>query len=650
MYRLCLSFIFTVISFLALCGQHTLTGVVANAFGEELEGAVIYIEGSDNLATTSDHAGRYLLENIPVGPIKLVVTYLGYDKFEKKMFLEQDELVDVIMTNARFQIDRVEVTANKLDDSDPFSYTEQRKEEIEFKNLGQDLPFQIEHTPSMVVTSDAGAGIGYTGLRIRGSDATRINVTINGVPLNDSESHGVFWVNMPDFSSSVDKLQIQRGVGPSTNGAAAFGGSIGLNTNYINQNPFLEANLSYGSFNTRKIGLNLSTGLMNGKYLIEGRYSSIKSDGYIDRATSDLNSWFFSVGKIGKNHTLKFNIFSGKERTYQAWYGVPEARVNGTPEELMAHYLKNSFGGYNTVADSLNLFDSGRTYNYYTYENEVDDYKQDHYQLLYAVQPTDKLKVNLTGHYTRGRGFFEQFRYQDDLCNYINCDSIEVNTVSNLVRRRWLDNHFVGSIANAELEVNDAVVVTVGGSYNTYLGDHFGVVIGAQDTILRKEIAAATNTEYYRSDATKNEFNSYAKADVQLSEKIKMFADVQARNISYESAGIDSDGATVIAIDTSYTFINPKLGFTYQLSEQNQLFASYAKASREPVRSDFLDAVGVSIPKAEQLNDFELGYRSVKEKLSFSATLYHMSYKDQLVLTGAVNDVGAAIRVNVPNS
>lgn len=643
MIRLTICVLLLLFSGFNLSAQYSLTGKVKNSHGEKLNGASIFIIGSDNLACISDFSGRYLLENIPAGTHTMKITYLGFDDQTIEFSIAEDELIDIVMIESAFRLEDVQITANKLDADSPFAYTEQQKEDIEFKNMAQDIPYLVEHTPSMVVTSDAGAGIGYTGMRIRGSDATRINVTINGVPLNDSESHGVFWVNLPDFGSSTDKIQIQRGVGPSTNGSGAFGGSVGLNTNYINQNAFLKADLTYGSFNTNKIAMSLSTGLMNNQYILEGRYSLINSDGYIDRASSNLRSWYFSAARIREKGSLKINIFSGRELTYQAWNGVPQVKLEGTEEELLNHYLTNSNGDYNTIADSINLFDSGRNYNAYTYENEVDNYRQDHYQILQTSQLGDNVKFNATGHYTKGRGFFEQFKHQEDLGEYFPSDTTLNSKVSDLVRRRWLDNHFFGAILNAEITALESLKLTVGGAGNMYLGDHFGEVISIAS------FREPNDTEYYRSDATKVELNGYLKADYNLSEKISLFGDMQVRNISYETAGLDSD-RSAFDIDTSYTFLNPKLGLSYQLAPAKTIYVSYARANREPVRSDFLDAIGTAVPNVESLNDIELGLRSSSTDLAYEANLFFMSYKDQLVLTGAVNDVGAPVRTNVDNS
>ena len=632
---------FALLSSIGLQGQYSLWGVVTNANGEKLEGASVFITGSDSHAAVSDFEGYYTLDKVPTGTYELKVTYLGYESLIKTVNLVEDTHLDLMMEGSIFQLENIEIIANKLKPQSPFTFVERNKEEIELKNVAQDLPFLIEHTPSLVVTSDAGAGIGYTGLRIRGSDATRINVTINGVPLNDSESHGVFWVNLPDLGTSVDKLQIQRGVGPSTNGTGAFGATLGLNTNQITQNPSIKLQSTLGSFNTRKLSASFSSGLMNQKYLLEGRYSSITSDGFIDRATSDLSSYFFSGLRVTPSSSLRLNVFGGSEVTYQAWNGVPEALLNGTEEELLEHYFNNSNGNYNTVADSLNLFNSDRSYNAYTYENEVDDYRQTHAQLVYNKQFSDKIKFNATGHFTHGEGFFEQFKFQEELVDW---PTLERTDTSDLVVQRWLDNDFYGLILNGEAKASKDLLLNVGLSYNRYSGDHFGDVINVFN-----EPALTSRSEYYRSDALKTDLNSFIKAEYDINDKISVYGDAQVRNLSYSTAGTDND-LSAFDIDTSYTFFNPKGGIKVQLSNREHIYGSVAVAQREPVRGDFLDARGVAVPRSEHLTDFELGYRGIKNKLAIEANLYFMKYRDQLVLTGAVNDVGGPVRTNVDDS
>jgi len=620
--------------------QFSYSGQIIDDNSQALQGAVILLDDGERAAIT-DLNGEFLFQNVVGGQHTLQVQYLGFEDHHSSFDLSNNESVTISMSESAVNIDQVNIIANRLTKDSPFSYVDLNEEDIAVKNLAQDIPFLIEHTPSIVVTSDAGAGIGYTGMRIRGSDATRINVTINGVPLNDSESQGVFWVNMPDFGSSVHNVQIQRGVGSSTNGAASFGGTVALNTSSISAEPFGKISGTYGSFDTKRLSVEAGSGLISGQYSIEGRYSMINSDGYVDRASSDLDSWFLSAAKIGDNHSLRLNVISGDERTYQSWWGVPESKLGGTDTEVLNHYFTNLGVTYNTSADSTNLFQSDRRYNYYLYDDQVDDYGQDHYQLIYNVQAQSNLTLNGTLHYTKGQGFFEEFRGGDDLIDYgINSD-IET---SDLVRRRWLDNDFYGIIANANYEPNEKISWLTGVGYNRYVGDHFGEVISVEAMP-----QLGIQQPYYNSIGEKNDFNIYTKLNYQLNDRINLFGDLQLRMIDYKTSGVDND-AVPIDVDESYTFFNPKFGINYSLNESSQLYASYAQANREPVRSDFIDAIGVTIPKPERLHDFEFGYRSNGKSVSLEANAYYMLYNDQLVLTGAVNDVGGSVRTNVDKS
>lgn len=636
-----IAFVFLLFFSIQVTGQYSYSGKIIDENSEALQGAVILFDNGERTAIT-DLNGEFLFQNVAGGQHTVEVQYLGYENQMLTFDLQDSETALIAISERAVNIEQVDIIANRLSKDSPFSYVELNEEAVNIKNLAQDIPFLLEHTPSMVVTSDAGSGVGYTGMRIRGSDATRINVTINGVPLNDSESQGVFWVNMPDFGSSVQNVQIQRGVGSSTNGAASFGGTVALNTSSISEKPFGKVSGTYGSFDTRKLSFEGGSGLINGQYSIEGRYSMINSDGYVDRASSDLDSWFLSAAKIGDNHSLRLNVISGDERTYQSWWGVPESKLGGTDGDVLNHYFTNLGVTYNTVADSTNLFQSDRRYNYYLYDDQVDDYGQDHYQLIYNVQPQSNLTLNGTLHYTKGQGFFEEFRGGDDLIDYgISIGDIET---SDLVRRRWLDNDFYGIIANANYEPNEQLTWLTGVGYNRYIGDHFGEVI-AVDAMPQLGV----QQPYYNSTGEKNDFNIYTKLNYQLSENLSLYGDLQLRMIDYITSGIDND-AVPIDVDESYTFFNPKFGLNYSLDETSSLYLSYAQANREPVRSDFIDAIGTNIPKPERLHDFELGFRSNGPSLSFEANAYYMLYNDQLVLTGAVNDVGGSVRTNVDKS
>ncbi|WP_462252923.1 TonB-dependent receptor [Ekhidna sp.] len=542
------------------------------------------------------------------------------------------------------QLDDVTVYSTRANEKTPTTYTTVDKKELGERNLGQDLPILLNFTPSLVTTSDAGAGIGYTGLRIRGSDATRINVTINGIPVNDSESHGVFWVNMPDLSSSLNSVQIQRGVGTSSNGAAAFGATVSLKTNNVSKDAFFQTDNSVGSFNTWKNNVTYNTGLMNDVYNFEARLSRIISDGFIDRSAADLKSYYLSGGRYGEKTMIKAVIFGGQEITQQAWYGTPEARLTGNADDIQE--LIDFGGEYSTQAQLNNLRNSGRSFNYYLYDNEVDNYRQDHYQLHIGHSISETLNFSGALHYTRGRGFFEQFREDDDLVDYGLSNIVigaETITNSDIVRRRWLDNHFYGTTYSLNYN-EDEWDVTFGGAWNKYDGDHFGEIIWAQfagDVDIRDR--------YYEGNGVKTDFNTFLKVNYQLNDKLNLFGDAQIRTINYQTDGLDSD-REAYDVDTDFTFFNPKFGLTYALNNSTNVYASYAIGNREPVRSDFIDANDGTEPEHETLKNIEIGIRSSGSKFSYEANFYHMNYENQLVVTGAVNDVGAPIRVNVPKS
>lgn len=516
-------------------------------------------------------------------------------------------------------IKQVNINDLRATDETPMSYTNIKREQIEEQNLGQDVPYLLSLTPSVVTNSDAGAGIGYTSLRVRGSDATRINVTIDGIPLNDSESQGVWWVNMPDFSSSIEDIQIQRGVGTSTNGAGAFGASINLKTMTLNPKAYAISSNTFGSYNTLKNNLSFGTGLLEGKFTLDGRLSKITSDGYIDRATSDLKSYFLTAAYYGENDVLKVNVISGKERTYQAWNGVP----------------------FNYLA-----IDSLRTYNSYTYKNEVDNYNQDHYVMHYNKQIDLSTSFKLGLHYTKGQGYYEQYKIDEDFTGYnLNNLIIGTDTVTstNLVRRKWLDNDFYGTIFSIQ-EKSEKLNLTIGGGWNKYEGRHFGEIIWAQ---------YASNSElghiYYDNDAEKTDFNIYVKALYDLNNQITTYLDIQKRFIRHSFLGIDEDR---IAMNdkVKFNFFNPKFGLFYEVDKNQSAFGSFAIANREPNRADFIESSPSSRPKHETLYDTELGYNYTSSKLSFSANAYYMIYDNQLVVTGKINDVGAYTRENVEYS
>ncbi|MBP6431092.1 MAG: TonB-dependent receptor plug domain-containing protein [Ferruginibacter sp.] len=515
----------------------------------------------------------------------------------------------------------VEVAAIRAADKSPFAKTNLNKETIEKNNLGQDLPFLLNQVPSVVINSDAGNGVGYTGIRVRGTDASRINVTLNGIPYNDAESQGTFFVDLPDFASSVNSIQVQRGVGTSSNGVGAFGASVNLSTNELNKTKYAEINNSYGSFNTLKNTVKFGSGILGKYFTIDGRVSNIKSDGYIDRATSDLTSAYFSGAFTNAKTSLRLNIFTGKEKTYQAWNGVAEA------------FLKTN-RTYNP---------SGTERIGTPYENETDNYTQTHYQLFYNQKLNSYWTSNVAIFLTKGKGYYEQYKADRELSsfglpNYNNGSTTITNT--DIVRQLWLDNDFYGSIFSAQYKKNKTQL-TLGGGYTKYDGQHFGEIIWAAT-----QAAVPKNYRWYDLPATKKDVNFYSKWTQQINNYWQSFVDIQYRNVNYNINGF-RDNPT-LKIGAKYNFLNPKIGVTYNRNSW-QWYVSYARAAKEPNRDDF-EAGLAQQPKAEYLNDFEMGIERKKPTYNYGATIYYMQYKNQLVLTGKINDVGAYTRTNIPNS
>ena len=506
-------------------------------------------------------------------------------------------------------LDEVLVKAVRVQPNAPITHSNLTKKDIRKRNLGQDIPVLLNYLPSVVSSSDAGAGIGYTYLRVRGSDATRVNVTINGIPYNDAESQGTFWVNLGDFASSVESLQLQRGVGTSTNGSGAFGASLNILTDGISENAGGEIANSFGSFGTRKHSIKFTTGLLNDHFEFAGRLSKIYSDGYVDRAFTDLKSYYLQGNYVDKNTIIKAITFGGKEKTYQAWYGL-----------------------------SKDQLEEDRTQNPYTYDNETDNYWQDHYQLHWIETLNANWSTNIGLNYTRGKGYFEQFKDGRSAADYNNL----INEDTDVVVRRWLDNHFYVANANVTYKKNSLELIT-GISYSDYTNDHYGEIIWGSD------LASGTNIRgrYYLSISDKSDFSIFSKATFRMSEKLQAFLDIQGRFVNYITTGLTSDRVP-IDVDESFDFFNPKLGFTYTLNPGNSLYVSYARANKEPNRNDFeSNAADV---QHEELNDFELGWRHESDRLRLNANVYYMQYNNQLVLSGALDNVGEYLRENVDKS
>ncbi len=522
-----------------------------------------------------------------------------------------------------------------------FALTNIKAAVLKKTNLGQDFTYLIGNTPSAVTTSDAGTGVGYTGIRIRGSDATRISVTVNGIPINDAESHGVYWVNMPDLASSTSHVQIQRGVGTSTIGTGAFGANINIINNELKDEPYLNMQQSFGSFNTSKSTLMFGTGKLN-NFNFEGRLSKIVSDGYIDRASSDLQSYQFALNYEKGDFNLNAISFGGKEKTYQSWYGTPESRVNNDDSGMRAYADRN----YLTEAQKQNLLNSGRTYNYYTYPNQTDNYWQNHYQLHLRKVLNKTTSLRTAFFATTGKGYYEEFKEGASFANYRVSDFYNgTDTIrsTDLVRQRWLDNIFYGNYSSINYS-SRYLDLTAGASYNAYHGKHFGKVIWA-------DIAQpfGKDRQYYESKSNKQELNAYIKAHYVWKRKTQFNLELQNRYLTYNSSGIDNDG-TAINFDVQYNFFNPKVGISHSINKKNTVYGSYSIGNREPVRTDFIDNPENSLPKAENLKDLELGYIYRNKDQMFQLNLYNMAYKNQLVVTGELNDVGNALRKNVKSS
>ena len=529
------------------------------------------------------------------------------------------QIRDSLKRDSVLLLDPVEVRAIRAGENSPFTKTNIYKKEIAKLNLGTDLPFILNQTPSVVVNSDAGNGVGYTGIRIRGTDPSRINVTLNGVPFNDAESQGTFFVDLPDFSSSVGSIQVQRGVGTSSNGAGAFGASINISTNDVNVDPYAEFNNSYGSFNTWKNTVKVGGGLVSDHFTTDFRLSRIRSDGYIDRAKSDLTSYYFSTAYIGKKSSLRFNMFSGKEKTYQAWYGVSEG-------DLKTNRTIN-YAGMERQGEP--------------YDNETDNYKQDHYQLFFNQQLTGRMKFSTGLFYVKGKGYYEQYKADEAYGDYGLPEPTYGNTVitnTDLVRQLWLDNDFYGNIFSLQYK-GKASQITLGGSWNRYEGNHFGDVTWAKEGL-------ALPGRWYDLDASKNDLSIYFKQLAKIGDAFSIFYDFQYRRVKYDLNGFRNNPE--LFIDNNYSFFNPKFGISFQKNSWSG-YLSYSRGQKEPNRDDF-EAGANQQPKAEKLNDLELNAEKRTDKYHVGITGYYMHYEDQLVLTGKINDVGAYTRTNIPKS
>jgi iron complex outermembrane receptor protein len=617
-------------NFMIQAQTHVIRGTVFDEFQQPLQNANVLLE-STQFAMVTDQQGAFSFD-VPSDTYTLRVSYVGYRSHVRILEVNRSQTLSITLLPEVEALDEVLVAAVRVSSGSPVTHSNVSKEELGKRNLGQDIHILMNYLPGVVTTSDAGAGVGYTGIRVRGSDATRVNVTINGIPYNDAESQGTFWVNLPDFVSSVESLQLQRGVGTSTNGSGAFGASLNLLTDAISQKGYAEIGNAFGSYNTRKHTVKFSTGLLNNNLELSGRLSKIDSDGYIDRAWSDLKSYFLQAAYRDDNTLIKALTFGGHEKTYQAWYGTPMARIENDQAGIEAFISEN----WLNEAEAENLRNSDRRYNYYTYENEIDNYQQDHYQLHWNERLSDLWSLNLGLNFTQGAGYFEQYKADEDFADYDLDPMIIGNEIidqTDLIRRRWLDNTFYVANLNTRYR-DDKMELMVGTSISNYNGAHFGEIIWAE-YVSQSEI----RDRYYESDARKNDANLFAKATYKIDDTWTIYGDLQGRFISYTTSGLTSDRVP-LHVDKNFSFFNPKAGITYRMNADNSLYLSYARAQREPNRTDF----EYGVDTAEILNDFELGWRHARDGFRLHANLYYMAYRDQLVLTGAVDDVGAFIR------
>ncbi|MBK7310524.1 MAG: TonB-dependent receptor [Sphingobacteriaceae bacterium] len=613
-----------------LSGQNKFTGTVKNEEGEPISFAALGIK-KGYASAISNAEGQFTIDDFPKGQQVVEVRSIGYHTILDTVEANGDLNKEYTLVIDNKTLDEVVIQSTRAGKFSGMAYSEMSKEDIAKNNLGKDAPILLDQMASVVVNSDAGNGVGYTGLWIRGTDGTRINVTINGVPVNDAESQGTFFVNMPDFMSSVNSVQVQRGVGASSNGAGAFGASINFQTNALNEKAYGQVMSSVGSYNTFKNTLAVGSGLINGKFSMDARASKISSNGYIDRAKSNLGSLYFSAGYYGKKDVLKFIAFTGKERTYQAWYYVPT----------------DSLGRGNRTFNPAGIyFDANGNIQYYN--NETDNYQQDNYQLHYTRSINSKLNFNLTGHYTKGRGYYEQYKQGESLTSYNMNDVITAKgdtiTSTDLIRRLWLDNDFVGVLGNVSYKASNKLSLVLGGGYNDYYGRHFGRVMWAQFAS-----NATIDHEYYKYTASKTDANVYLKLNYNPINDLFVFIDLQQRMINYSFLGFD-DSLKSTKQQEALSFFNPKVGVSYRLNSALSVYGSFAIGNKEPNRNDYVNSTPKSRPKNENLKDVELGARYTSNKYSVQVNIFNMDYTDQLVLSGKVNDVGAYTRVNVEKS
>lgn len=625
--------VFVLLATLSAVAQQQLKGRVIDEKGVALSGASVFIR-SESKGQVTDRNGYFVFQGLPNDKYQVEVSYVGYET--KNVSIPTNTNLSIVLKFSSLTMNELTVTSTRANSLSAVAFDDVKKEEIQQRNLGQDIPYLLALTPSFITTSDAGTGIGYTGFRIRGTDANRTNITVNGVPLNDAESHGTFFVNMPDFASSLSSVQVQRGVGTSTNGASAFGASINMQTEELNKKAYAEISSTLGSFNTNKNTLKAGTGLINNNFAFDARLSNVTSDGYIDRAWVDLKSYYFSAAYLSEKTTIKLLTFGGNEKTYQAWYGID-------PETMQTNRTYNQAGQY---TDNLG--------NTQFYDNQTDNYNQTHYQLHWLQSFTDNLSMNMTGHLTRGKGYYEEYKTDRNFVEYGLTPAIHGNdtlTETDLIRQKWLDNYFYGITFSFNYSARNTNI-SIGGAINRYDGNHFGKVIWAKNAN-----SLDVGKEWYRSKGIKDDANIYAKMNTKLIDNLYASADLQFRTIGYQMNGSDDKYDYVkntmrdITQNHIYNFFNPKVGLVYKLDASNDFYASYSISNREPNRNNYTErTANEAEPQSERLYDTEAGYRYQSDVFSASANFYYMMYKNQLILTGKLSEIGEPLTTNIDNS
>ena len=625
---------FMLVSALTAFGQHTIKGKVLDENGIALADARVKIQNyAQEKSTAKD--GSFRFEGMKDELYTLEISFVGFETYVQKVNVDKDLVIK--LNSKAYSINEITVSSLRATDKSPVAYTNIDKQALAKTNLGQDIPYLLSTTPSFVQSSDAGTGIGYTGFRIRGTDASRINVTINGIPFNDADEQGAYWVDLPDFASSIESIQVQRGVGTSTNGAGAFGANINLQTENYNQKASGEASVSAGSFNTLKTTVKASSGLLNDHWAIDARLSSLKSDGYIDRGSTDMKSYFVQAGYYADKTTIKFLTFGGTEKTYHAWDGVPK-------DSLKTHRTYNPCGYMGNDANGNPLY----------YQNQTDNYLQTNYQLVGVHEFSPELSLNAGLHYTRGDGYYEEYKQDQSLKKYDLLPYILNNALikkSDLVRQKKMGNDFGGLVFSLNYK-KDKFSAQLGGALNVYNGQHWGDVIWVKNYVGN----ILPITEYYRSSVTKWDGNLYLKANYELNLKLNVYAYLQYRMVNYRLKGTNDEWDDAISamqlldINKQFHFFNPKVGAFFRPNEKNDVYASFAIANREPTRTNYTDGTPATAPTNETLYDTEIGYKFHTDNVSVGVNGYFMYYHNQLVLTGKINDIGEMLTENIPTS